>query len=350
MFLAFGVLGRRFAVTVAIAALFASPLASQAARPTGSATSHTVGPHLFIPSSGFPDPFIASHARSLIGAGFAGGLEVPIFNGNDSIVRILEGDMSFLQIDVEYQQRLSDWLALRVGVTGLARSGTETSTLLSEGLAAVYGMGLGATARIWGNDKFLLSGALDTRSNQLFGMTPLEYVQGVVQAVQDALQSVADSGITIDSAVVDSVLDALDLDQYTLFESEHASATTGGLRLAFAPTPWLGIVGLAQSGVTGIFNGASDKGLVDLGVAASVDLLPLWRVPIGANVSLRWQNASDRGSEVARNATAVGVGIAYTGRGDFSVALEAAFASFDQRQTADRGLAKRFGLAMRYYF
>ena len=85
-------------------------------------------------------PNAIAHVRSLIGAGFAGGLEVPIFNVNDSIVQILEGDMSFLQIDVEYQQRLNAWLALRVGVTGLARSGTETSTLLSEGLAAVYGI------------------------------------------------------------------------------------------------------------------------------------------------------------------------------------------------------------------
>ena len=350
MFLTFGVQCRRSAVTVAIVALFGSPLASQAARPTGSAASHTIGPHLFIPASSFPDPFVATYVRSLIGAGFAGGLEVPIFDRNDSIVQIIEGDMSFLQIDVEYQQRLNDWLALRVGVTGLARSGTETSTLLSEGLAAIYGAGLGATARIWGNEKFVLSGALDTRSNQLFGMTPLEYLQSVVQTVDSAFRYLDSAGINIDSTLVDSVLDALDLDQYSLFESDHTSATTGGVRLAFAPTPWLGLVGLAQSGVTGIFNGANDKGLFDLGVAASVDLLPLWRVPIGANVSLRWQSASDRGSDVARNAAAVAVGLAYTGRGDFSVALEAVFVNFDQRQAADRGLAKRAGLAMRYYF
>ena len=351
----FGGPGRQLVVIGALALLATSPLAlsdlaAQTARPAGSGLGRTVGAHLFVPASALPDPFVASYARSLIGFGAATGLTVPVYNAADSIVQTLEGDMSFLQIDVEYQQRVLAWLGLRVNASGVARSGTETSTLLSEGLAAVYNIGFGATARIWGNDKFLLSGSLDTRTNQLFGMTPLEYVQGVAQAIRSAMDSVLGGGGTIDSAAIDAIIDSLDLDGYSLFRDDHTKATTGGLRLAFAPAPWLGLTGLAQTGVAGVFDGASDLGLVDLGAAASVDFLPLWRVPIGVNLSGRWQSVSDRGSDLANSATVVAVGINYTGRSDFAIGLEVVFANFEQRQTAESALGKRAGLAMRYYF
>lgn len=350
-----GGLARPLFVAALAAALSAPPLvlsglAAQTPRPAGSGQGRTVGAHLFLPSSAFPDPFVASYARSLIGAGAATGLTVPVYNASDSIVRTLEGDISFLQIDVEYQQRVIAWLGLRVNVSGLARSGTETSTLLSEGLAAVYNVGFGATARIWGNDKFLLSGSLDTRSNQLFGMTPLEYVQSVTQAIRSALDSVLGGGGTIDSTVIDAIIDSLDLDAYSLFRDDHTESTTGGLRVAYAPAPWLGLSGLAQTGVAGVFDGASDLGLVDLGAAASVDFLPLWRVPIGVHLSGRWQSVSDRGSDLASSTTAVAVGITYTGRSDFAIGLEVVFANLEQRQSVENAVGKRAGLAMRYYF
>ena len=43
--------------------------AGQDTRPAGSGRGRTLGGHLFIPSSAFPDPFVASYVRTLIGAG-----------------------------------------------------------------------------------------------------------------------------------------------------------------------------------------------------------------------------------------------------------------------------------------
>ena len=96
-------------------------LAGQQTRPAGSGRGRTIGGHLFIPSSTFADPFVASYVRSLIGAGQASNLQVPIYNVSDSLVTTLQGDLSFLEIDLEYQQRVLGWLALRVNAAGLAR-------------------------------------------------------------------------------------------------------------------------------------------------------------------------------------------------------------------------------------
>jgi len=326
-------------------------LGAQEPRHLGSNRGHTLGGHVFQPSSEFPDPFVTTYLTSQVGAGAAPNLEVPVYNAEDSVVRVLKGDVGFLTMGVRYQQRVLPWLALQVNMGGLGRFGTETPSLLSEGVSATYNFGAGAMARVWGTEKLYVSVAVDYSSTHLSSVTPLEYVQGVAHAVGKVLDSLqAIGGIALDTAVIDSVIRSIDLTGYSLHNSSKAQNATLGVRAAFAPLPWLGLTGLVQTGLVGLFNGPSDAGLLDVGAAADVDFEPLWRVPVGVKVSGRWQSVDQDASDLVSSRTQFGANVAYTGREDFSIALELLFSSLEQRRTDARVSGRSFLISMRYYF
>jgi len=326
-------------------------LGAQEPRALGSGRGHTLGGHVFQPSSAFPDPFVADFLTSNLGGGAATDLQVPVYNAEDSVVRVLTGDLGFITMGAEYQRTVLPWLGVRVNFNGLVRYGTETPSLLSEGVAASYGFGAGATARVWRTDKLYLSAALEYSSNYLSGVTPLEYVEGVVHSIGKVLDSLqAIGGITLDSGVIDSVIHSIDLTGYSLHTSSKAQNTTIGVRAAYAPVRWLGLTGLVQTGVAGLFNGPSNVWLLDLGAAADVDFEPLWRVPFGLKVSGRWQSVDEAASDVAKSRAQVATSVAYTGRGDFSIGFELLFSSLEQRRSDARLGARSYTLSMRYYF
>jgi len=326
-------------------------LGAQEPRRLGSGRGHTLGGHVFLPSSAFPDPFVAGYLTSNLGAGAATNLQVPVYNAEDSVVRILKGDLGVVGMGIEYQQGVLPWLGVRVNASGFTRFGTQTPTLLSEGVSTRYGYGAGASARIWGNEKLYLSGALDYSSDNLAGVEPLEYVEGVARTVGKVLDSLeAIGGITLNPAVIDSVIRSIDLTGYSLHSSSTAQKTSVGVRAAYAPVRWLGLTGLLQTGLVGTFSGASNVGLLDVGAAADVDFDALWRIPVGVKVSGRWQSVNEAASDVAKSTTDVGASVAYTGRGDFSLGLELLISSLAQRRSDATLAVQRYALTMRYYF
>jgi hypothetical protein len=326
-------------------------LGAQETRRLGSGRGHTLGGHVFQPSSAFPDPFVASYLTSNLGAGFATNFQVPVYNAEDSVVGTLKGDLGVAGMGVEYQLGVLRWLGVRVNASGYTRFGTQTPTLLSEGVSTRYGFGAGATARIWGTEKLYLSGAIDYSSDYLAGVEPLEYVEAVAQTIGKVLDSlVAVGGITLNPAVIDSVIRSLDLTGYSLHHRSTAQKASVGVRAAYAPVRWLGFTGLLQTGLVGTFTGSSNVGLLDVGAAADVDFDALWHIPVGVKVSGRWQSVNEAASDVAKSTTDLGASIAYTGRGDFSLGLELLISSLAQRRSDATLAVQRYALSMRYYF
>jgi hypothetical protein len=308
-----------------------------------------LGGHRFVPTRLLPDPFIASRFTTAISFGGARNLEVPFYNAEDSLLRVLEGDLGFLGIDLDYHQQVTPWLSLRGALGAIARVGVDEFALAAEGVSTVYGVGLGATARIWRAERFQLSAVLDYSTNTLYAMQPLTYLQGVAGEVRRAVDSVIAGGGTLDSAVVDSILDQIDLSQYDAVQSGSATRSNVGLRLAYAAAPWLGFTVATQSGVGELLDRSSDLGIIDVGAAASIDLGPLWKVPIGIALSGRFQNMQERSSDLGADITTFGAFVSYAARRDLALGLEFANAGLTQ-PTGGTLRISRLGLNMTYYF
>ena len=342
---------RRCAVLAACAilALTAVPAAAQEPTQEMGGRARELGGHRFVPSRIVADPFVASRFTTSLSFGGARDLEVPFYNAEDSLVRVLKGDLGFLGIDLDYQQQVTSWLALRGGVGAVARLGVDEFALAAEGVSTVYGAMLGATARILRAERFQLSAVVEYSTNTLYAMQPLTYLQGVAGEVRTAVDSVLAGGGTVDSATIDAILDQIDLSQYQAVQSGSGNRSNVGLRAAYAATPWLGFTVATQSGVGELLDRSTDLGIIDVGGAASIDLGPLWNVPIGVALSGRFQNMQERSSDLGADVTTFGAFVSYAARRDLALGLELATAGLTQPAGGTLRIS-RLALNMSYYF
>jgi hypothetical protein len=341
---------RTRALLLGAAALVAAPvLDAQRVDTVMGGRARELGGHRFVPSRVVADPFVASRFGSAISFGGARDLDVPIYNAEDSLLRVLNGDLGFLGIDLDYQQQVTDWLALRGAVGAVARLGVDEFALAAEGVSTVYGFGLGASARIWRSERFLVTAVLDYTTNSLFAMQPLTYLQGVAGEVRGAVDSVLAGGGTVDSATIDSILAVIDLSQYQAVQSGTATRSNVGLRAAYAASPWLGFTVATQSGVGELLDRSSDIGIIDLGGSASIDLDELWKVPIGVALAFRFQNIQDRSTDLGGDVTTFSGFVSYAARRDLALGLEITSASLTQ-PTGGTLRISRLSVNSAYYF
>ena len=335
------------AACVALTLITTPSAAQDSAQQTGG-RARELGGHRFVPSRIVVDPFVASRFTNSIGFGGARNLEVPVYNYQDSLVTTVTGDLGFLNIDFEYQQQVTGWLALRGAVGAIARLGVDGFSFAAEGVSTIYGYNVGATGRIFRSGRLQLSAALDYSSNALYGVQPLTYLQGVGTEVRRGIDSVLAGGGTVDSSTIRDILDQIDLSQYNAVQQGSADRTGVGLRLAYAAAPWLGFTVATQSGVGNLLQ-RKDLGIVDLGAAASLDFGALWNVPIGVALSARYQNANERSSDLAADITTFGAFISYAARRDLALGLDLSNASLGQ-PTGGTLRASRASVTMTYFF
>ncbi|MGH7676304.1 MAG: hypothetical protein ACREMV_13620 [Gemmatimonadales bacterium] len=240
---------------------------------------------------------------------------------------------------------------VRAGLGGSGRLGVDAFSFAAEGLSTVYGFSVGTTAGIWRTERIQLSAALDYSSNSLFGAQPLTYLSNVANEIERVIDSVVNSGTPIDSVVVDSILDAIDLSQFSVVESGSSSRPSVGVRMAYAAAPWIGFTASLQTGVGDLIGrGSTEHGIIDVAGSASMDFGRLWKVPIGVSLAARYQNFNSRAGDDVAGLTTVSAFIDYTGRRDLALGLELSSAQIGQRSTSNTVSVGRAALTIAYYF
>jgi hypothetical protein len=117
--------------------------------------------HRFSPTRVVPVPTVNSYVVSTLGAAQAVDITTPPFVIDGDTIPGLQGDLLFATLDLEYQQKIVDWFAFRVGYRIDARLGTELGTLLSKGVNTITGFEIGWLARLLESDRDIL--LLDAR-------------------------------------------------------------------------------------------------------------------------------------------------------------------------------------------
>lgn len=328
-----GAAGSVYAVPLMLSLLAAQPGAAQDPdRPF----RRELGGHVFLPSAIVQDPFVTTFFRTTTGAGAALGLDIPIYNLNDSLLGTVSGDVAFADLGFQYQQALGTWLALRGSVSATARLSTSVQSLFAEGITAVWGGSLGATARILKKERWTLSATADYTASNLTKVTPLEFAQNLAQFVKDIIES----GGELPDTFPDS----------ELLTEASAPELRGGFRAAYAPAPWLGFTALVETGWTDPFGTERDRGVFAAGATAGVDFGAMGKLPIGVLGSISGRSRGGRGSDVSSGATLWGLGLFYTGRREFSVGVEMTWGRLDQRESADKIDAVLARFLVRYDF
>lgn len=283
--------------------------------------------HWFIPSSRIPDPFPTTHARFLTGGGVASGFQAAYVVPVVDTIRISRGDAGFFGLEFEFQQNFFKRGSVRLSLEGSGRSGTDTKSLLAIGLTSVYGVELEAKYRILRTERLVLTGhALLSRKN-LYGISPLSFAETII-----------DSGGLNEDA--------------TLVTEGQISRSVFGPSVAFAFKPWLGFTGFAFVGPGDpLFQeDQGDETAFRGGVTGDVDFKHMNFLPIGVLLGYDYDSFPEGSNAVVQGIYTITVGVAYTGRDDFSIGLEYGSSKVSQKDYPDDFGAQRFALTSRYYF
>jgi hypothetical protein len=277
----------------------------------------TLGGHTYVPIELLGDPFTGTYVRNSTGGGKALGLKVPIPDLEGGVLGYAESDIGFLTIGLEYQQNVTNWLALRVGGSGGARLGTSIEALLAEGATAVFGYNFGVSVQAVRTERLALGLSADMIPNQSYGISPLDFARSVIENGLDSASALLRKG-----------------DGRRLFI---------GVRPAYVVTPWLGLQGqfefgpnrARQKGDSGQVEAEETETQATFGLGASVNLMGTGgRTPLGFLLAFQHKSGIV-GADVSGGADTWNVGIYYTARRAFSVGLDILSSSIGQTLVDD---------------
>jgi hypothetical protein len=251
----------------------------------------------FLPSSVVGSPFASTYFDNATGGGLAVDLEVPVRDLEGQVVDSLSGDIGFFLLDFEYQRAIASWLALRGGVSAVARVGTSTEAIVASGLSAVYSGSLGATVPVWRSRPFLISLVADLRRTTQYLVDPFRFAQQLV-----------DSGYSASA-------------KQLLLSDELSNHWSAGLRAAWAPQSWVGLNVVIESGRIDDPE-SGDEPLTQVGAQLAFDVARIWDVPLGMAIGYRENTGAGRRGELSGSYRVMELGVFYTGHREFQIGAD----------------------------
>src|SRR5574341_439030 len=239
-----------------------------------------LGRHTFVPSDYVPGPFIQTYIRNALGYAQSVELTAPPITIGGETVGGLKGDLIFASLEFEYQHAVKEWLAVSAQMHALSRLGTETQTLLFQGVTAAVGFKLGWLFRLWRNDRMLLSGTMNVMNNSFTTINLAQYIEGIIEA----------GGLTLDNKLVNAT---------------PSVRGGGGLRWAYGVSQLVGLTFSVECSYgESMTLRAGNQWYLDLGGAASLDLYAKHGVPLGFVIGFRQASVAALGGDLddkARN-------------------------------------------------
>jgi hypothetical protein len=280
----------------------------------------------FIPSEVVYDPFINTYIKLNVGSGTALDIKSYRKDWNTGSIRdTLSGDITYISGELQFQLAVNDWLAFNLGAGGSGRLGTNTYTILTSGISYTTFLTLGGKAKIWENDKMVLSTTLDFKYQNIY-----------LYSIYDFVKKVVETG-GIDSTT-------------SMLEKDNVSQTFLNVNYAYAPKDWCGVLAQAGWGLGEAFE-TKTRGNARIGAAFSVDFdnVDFVEFPIGILASVKYSSFGEGGSNVS-NIFTYGFKIAYTGHKDFDIGIENTYQSLSYKSSDEKIKTILSAFCLRYYF
>ena len=279
----------------------------------------------FIPSGIIPDPFITTLIAINVGSGVALDLTSYLKNFDGTIRDTASGDLTYISANIQFQYAVNSWLAFNVGGGGFGRLGTNTYTILTQGVSYATGFAVGGKAKLWQNDKMFLSTILEYKFQNIFLYSIYDFVK----------EAVENGGIDSTSS---------------LLSEDNVSTTLLSVNYAYAPTDWCGVLAGLGFGLGQAFE-TKTKGNIIIATAFSVDFdnVDAIEFPIGILASVKYNSFGDGGANTS-NIFTYGFKIAYTGHKDFDIGIENTYQNLSYKQSDEKIKTILTSFTLRYYF
>ncbi|HMS65302.1 MAG TPA: hypothetical protein PKD83_08640 [Ignavibacteria bacterium] len=259
--------------------------------------------HEFIVSNQTKSPFIQTALNLQIGTGQTVGFDLPpVVVDSNNILEGVQGDISLSNAVLQYSAKLNDWLAFWVNFKATGRFGTQTRSLIYEGINFSTGYEFGWLFKLWENKKNLLSGSIYVANNNYN-----------VVGINDFIKGIIDSGRITSNNKLSYYVPSL--------------SVMAGARYATAFNKSFGLMAILEFGYgesTDI--SGSDKFITNCGLTFDYNMLPKTNIPLGFSLGY-FQNSTAILSQQRLNNPQNIVGqISYTGKPDLNLGIEMSYA------------------------
>lgn len=281
-----------------------------------------IGGHTFSPSSAIPDALVRSYIRNELGIAQTHELEIPLAVIDGDTIRGERGKLLFAVLDLEYQQTIKDWIAVRGQFKVVGRLGTSTSALLSTGVSASTGFRLGWLIRLLEMERGYLSASFDVSNSDFTTINILDFVGDVIEG-EDA----------------------------ELVRKTPSLRAGGGLRYTHAFSPLFGVKAFGETGYgESVDRESDDEWYFKFGGSLDFDLAGAGWLPIGLAAGYMQDSFPEGGADIVDVTRAFHFRVGYTGRRDFALGLNYMFQTFPTKNTDRNIKSSGLTLDLRYYF
>ena len=139
--------------------------------------------HSFINFNTTKSAFIKTYMNTEMGLGSTGEINLPGFMIDDTEILAFSGEVLFMNLYLEYQQKINDWLALYAKMYLGGRLGTSISTILVDGINSFKGGNIGWLFRVVNKQKFQMTGNLFVRNSEGNFINIIGYVNDIIDSV-----------------------------------------------------------------------------------------------------------------------------------------------------------------------
>jgi len=281
--------------------------------------------HRFTSTSIIRSPFVRTYYKNSLGVGATSGLSLPPIQIGGNEVQFETGSILFSTLQMEYQQAATEWLGVWVDLRLAGRLGTETASLVSQGVTVVSGYDFGWLVRAWQTDDLLLSGTVQLTNSSYTAVDLIGFVEGVV-----------DDGLTEDDRLVFSA---------------PLMIGTAGFSCAWVPSRTVGVTAATNLGYGESADRSSgSKWYLDVGAAVDLDLRRNLPVPLGVAGGIRSTSLPTADQQLEGDAITLVFRTDYIGRHDLNLGLEFASQWQDVRGLESSMRYTTMTMDFRYYF
>jgi len=277
----------------------------------------------FFPTMGyFRSPFISTNLLTNVGFGKTSPLTIPGIEIDDYEIFYFEGQMIFVDVTIQYQQRFTPWLAMFFSTKLTGRVGSDMSTIMADGINTLSGGDIGWLIRITEHDKLYLSASVG-----------IEYIKGTFINVTEYFEEIINNN-----------------PYPSLVKKVPATLLGVGIRGAYAFNSMYGIQFQAKGSYGESLQRENTQAYFSGGIIADVDFKPKKNVPIGLALGYTFTTAPELVMKEGESSNLIMGKIGYTGSEDFELGLQFTFYNIKLSSVEEDPFVSKLSLILKFYF
>jgi len=278
--------------------------------------------HTFLTSSHLRSSFVTTNLQADIGFGVTSKLAIPGIIIGDHEILGFEGSILFIDLNVQYQQRFTDWLSLYMNFKMAGRVGTDFSTIVADGVNTITGGDIGWLIRIKETEKFNLSGTISVNN-----------INGSFINVANYIQEILD-----------------DVPYPSVIKKVPAMSVAAGVRGAYAFNPTYGLQFQLDMAYGESLQRGNSKGFFAAGIMGDIDFNPKCNVPIGLGLGYTRSSAPVIVMNNGGAANIITGKVGYTGSDEFELGLQFTYYNVEINSVESKPFVTKILLSLKFYF